>query len=222
MPSHIARKNSLITVVSGMPRSGTSMMMQMLAAADFKIHSDRQRGADMDNPKGYFELEATRRLAKDAAFLAESVGKVVKIVGPLLGLLPNEYRYRVIFIERDIREMLASQETLIERAGPSQRAEPDRKALSRAFGNRIEQVKRELDDSENFQVYYVSHRFVLESPFEASLEIVEFLKGTGNSLPETWRFVGQAEIVKRMARIVDRRLYRQRQSLDSLGARRDG
>jgi hypothetical protein len=210
MPSSLPHENNVITVVSGMPRSGTSMMMQMLAAAGLEIHSDGQRGADADNPKGYFELDATKRLGEDAAFLAECVGRVVKIVGPLLGLLPTEYRYRVIFMERDIRELLDSQEAMIEHGGRTLSAEPPRDTLEQAFRGRIESVKRWLEDSDRFAVCYVSHRFVVESPIWASLEVAKFLEVAGDPQFARGSYDGHSEIVRRMASAVDEPLYRHR------------
>jgi hypothetical protein len=99
----------MITIVSGLPRSGTSMMMQMLEAAGLEIASDALRAADADNPRGYYELEAVKRIRDDDSFLGECVGRVVKIVAPLLPSLPEEYDYRIVFMERDLAEVLASQ-----------------------------------------------------------------------------------------------------------------
>ena len=109
--------NELITVVSGLPRSGTSMLMQMLAVAGYPCLTDGARKADADNPRGYFEYEKVKRLRRDCAWLPEAKGKAVKIIVQLIPFLPPQFSYRVIFIERDINEVLASQRQMLQRQG---------------------------------------------------------------------------------------------------------
>ena len=105
-----------IIVVSGLPRSGTSMMMNMLAAGGVPIVSDSIRNADEDNPNGYFEFEPVKQLSEGQnEWLAEADRKVVKIVSALLEYLPAGHRYRIIFMERDIKEILSSQRKMLGR-----------------------------------------------------------------------------------------------------------
>src|SRR5512138_868142 len=95
-------KKQPIIIVSGLPRSGTSMMMRMLAEGGLPIITDELRRADDDNPRGYFELETVRQLKDgNAAWLNEANGKVVKVISSLLEYLPQEYQYKIIFMERD-------------------------------------------------------------------------------------------------------------------------
>lgn len=108
---------SEITVVSGLPRSGTSLMMAMLAAGGMEPLVDQRRTADEDNPRGYYEYEKVKRLQKDGSWLAEAQGRVVKIVSPLLAFLPEGFRYRIVFMERKLEEILASQHRMLARAG---------------------------------------------------------------------------------------------------------
>ena len=199
-----------ITVASGMPRAGTSMMMQMLEAAGLEIHSDEGRIADIDNPKGYFELEATKRLSKDASFLAGSCGKAVKIVAPLLASLPSKFEYRVIFIERDMEEVMASQRMMIEHGGQGASSDAVDRALARAFQKRNEEAKRWLDESGNVQVCYVSHAQIIDSAMEAATEIVDFLEAAGAIMPAVRSGSERQRILSRMAAVVDTKLYRQR------------
>ena len=112
----------LITVVSGLPRSGTSMMMQMLVAAGLEAASDARRIQDDDNPHGYFELEAVKRIRQDASFLGGVVGKALKVVAPLLPSLPNKFDYAVVFLERDLSEVLASQSAMLSRGAKKEAA----------------------------------------------------------------------------------------------------
>src|SRR5436309_11235660 len=107
-----------IIVVSGLPRSGTSLMMKMLAAAEIELLCDDHRRADHDNPGGYFEFERVKKLLEgDVEWLGEAAGKAVKVVSPLLDFLPPTFEYRVVFMERRIREILASQRRMLANRG---------------------------------------------------------------------------------------------------------
>ena len=117
--------DSEIIIVSGLPRCGTSLMMQMLVQGGFEAVTDHIRAADTDNPRGYYELEKVKKLKEDASWLPETRGKVVKMVSQLLFDLPAGERYRVIFMQRDLDEMLASQEKMLERLNrPAARETP--------------------------------------------------------------------------------------------------
>jgi hypothetical protein len=203
-----------ITVVSGMPRSGTSMMMQMVEAAGVELHCDGGRVADTDNPRGYFELEATKRLPRDASFLTKSCAKAVKIVAPLLTSLPADFEYRVIFIDRDMEEIMASQQAMMEHAGQEQGSDAVDRVLARAFHKRIAEAKRWLEDSGNVRVYYVSHADVLDSPKEASKDLADFLEATGAIALVGWPKDERRRVLSRMAETVEPDLYRQRQKSD--------
>ena len=98
----------MITIVSGLPRSGTSLMMQMLAAGGVPILSDGERRADADNPRGYLEWERIKQLPKNPALIAEAEGKAVKVISQLLLSLPPGHEYRVIFMQRPLPEVMAS------------------------------------------------------------------------------------------------------------------
>lgn len=112
-------------VVSGLPRSGTSLLMQMLEAGGLPIVSDGRRAADADNPRGYYEHDAVRSLHRDAGWLAQPIGGAVKIVSPLLRHLPAGPRYRVVLIERDLDEVLASQRAMLERRAETRGGDDD-------------------------------------------------------------------------------------------------
>src|SRR5258708_29037533 len=96
----------MITIVSGLPRSGTSLMMQMLAAGGMPILSDGERRADSDNPRGYLEWERIKQLPKDPACIAEAEGKAVKVISQLLLSLPPGHDYRIVFMQRHLPEVL--------------------------------------------------------------------------------------------------------------------
>src|SRR5215813_11558433 len=107
--------NTEIIVVSGLPRSGTSLMMQMLASGGVEVVTDHIRTADTDNPRGYLEFEKVKKIKEDQSWLPAVRGKAVKMVSQLLYDLPASERYRILFMERDLDEMLLSQEKMLKR-----------------------------------------------------------------------------------------------------------
>jgi hypothetical protein len=110
----------MITIVSGLPRSGTSLMMQMLAAGGMPVLSDGERRADTDNPRGCLEWERIKQLPKDPACIAEAEGKVVKVISQLLLSLPPGHDYRIVFMQRPLPEILKSQDEMLRRRGTAQ------------------------------------------------------------------------------------------------------
>src|SRR5713101_3371282 len=109
--------NSEIIIVSGLPRSGTSLMMQMLENGGVEIVTDNIRAADTDNPRGYYEFEKVKKIKQDASWLPATRGKAFKMVSQLLYDLPTSEQYRIIFMERDLEEVLLSQEKMLQRLG---------------------------------------------------------------------------------------------------------
>lgn len=186
-----------IVVVSGLPRSGTSMMMNMLKSGGLAIVTDEQRGADDDNPKGYFELEQVKDLDKggDAAWLADCRGKAVKVISYLLSRLPEEHYYQVIFMIRDLGEVLASQGKMIEHRGDGDTDAGDAEMIER-FERHLRRVRIELRDRPNVDVLYLPYREVLNAPDEHAQSVARFL----DSNPD----------VAAMATAVDKDLYRNR------------
>jgi len=186
-----------ILVVSGLPRSGTSMLMKMLSEGGLEVVTDTVRAADDDNPNGYFELEAVKGLAEGAGGWMEGAqGRVVKIISALLEHLPAKYHYRVIFMQRSLREVLASQKKML-----SNRAEEslvsDRE-MEAQFQKHLSAVKYWLARQPNIQVLYVDYNTMLVSPAAACQAIAEFI-----SLPVD---------VEKMASVPNERLYRNRAS----------
>ena len=116
-----------VTVVSGLPRSGTSLAMQMIHAGGIPALTDGQRTSDDSNPRGYFELERVKQLKQDKSWLDEAAGKVVKVIHLLLAELPDDRPYRVVFMQRDLREVVQSQATMLARSGrPGGQLAPER------------------------------------------------------------------------------------------------
>lgn len=163
-----------ITVVSGLPRSGTSMLMQMLAAAGILPLTDSVRTPDPDNPHGYFELEAVKHTRTDPAWLDRAPGKAVKVIHALLKDLPPTHRYQVIFIHRNLDEVLASQHKMLERAGrPGARLNPD--ALRQIFAAQLDAARAWAASQPNISCLDVHHHDIIADPHAQAARIAAFL-----------------------------------------------
>src|ERR1700676_4693559 len=127
-----------IVIVSGLPRSGTSLMMQMLENGGVAVVTDGIRSADTDNPRGYYEFEPVKTIRRDASWLPAMRGKALKIVSPLLYDLPPSETYRIVFMERDLEETLLSQERMLTRLG---RTAAPREQMKRAYVLHLERLR---------------------------------------------------------------------------------
>ncbi|MEZ4768156.1 MAG: sulfotransferase [Caldilineales bacterium] len=188
--------NDAVVVVSGLPRSGTSMMMKALEAGGLAPVTDELREADEDNPKGYYELERVKQMDKgDTAWVADAQGKVVKVISALLEHLPPGYEYKVVFMRRNMDEILASQKKMLERRGePTDRVSDEE--LTRLFNKHLQKVDTWMRAQSNFSVLYVDYNEMLASPEPFARQVNQFL---GGRLDE-----------QKMATVVDPNLYRNR------------
>lgn len=175
--SSLSKKKSSdksIFIVSGLPRSGTSMMMKMLAEGGLQPITDEVRRADDDNPNGYFEFEAIRSLPEgNFTWLKKADGKAVKVISSLLEYLPSEYSYKVIFMERELKEILASQKKmLLHRNEPSKLADSE---MELQFRNHLSAIKAWLVRQANIEVLYVNFNSLITNPKATCDQISEFL-----------------------------------------------
>ncbi len=182
-----------IIIVSGLPRCGTSLMMQMLANGGIEVVADHIRCADTDNPRGYFEFERVKKIKQDASWLPDARGKAVKMVSQLLYDLPSSERYRIIFMERDMDEMLESQEKMLKRLG--RKAAP-REEIKPAYTKHLERLFQWLGRQPNMQVLRISYNELLQHPQEQARIV--------------WEFLGGKIDFERMIDSVDHSLYRNR------------
>jgi hypothetical protein len=187
----------VITVVSGLPRSGTSLMMQMLAAGGLLVLTDGERQADADNPRGYYEWQRIKLLPQQPNCMREAEGKVVKVISQLLFALPSAHVYRIIFMQRPLAEVVASQSEMIRRRGTTGAALAPA-ALIAGLQAHLNQVNAWLRDKTNLSVYRVEHHKVLHDPLHVSESIQKFLQFPLDVLA--------------MSRQIDESLYRQRTS----------
>jgi len=183
-----------VTIVSGLPRSGTSMMMKMLEAGGMPILTDNVRAADEDNPKGYYELERVKKIEHDTTWLPEARGKVVKLISALLRHLPPTYHYKVIFMRREMAEVLASQRQMLVRRGKP--ADTDDVKMAEVFERHLRDVDGWLRQQPNMEVLYVSYNEMIAHPSEHAQRVAAFLDHAVQ--PEA------------MVRAVDQSLHRQR------------
>jgi hypothetical protein len=166
--------SSFITVVSGLPRSGTSLVMQMLAAGGMAVLADGVRASDDDNPAGYFEFEPVKRTRSDCSWVPSAAGKAVKVIYLLLMDLPLTFSYRVIFMRRGLDEVVSSQQSMLQRRGEPG-AGLDAAAMSRVFQQQLEKVEAWLSEQPSFSVMFLNYRDVVSEPQIQAESIREFL-----------------------------------------------
>jgi len=164
----------VITIVSGLPRSGTSLMMQLLAAAGREVLTDSKRTADEDNPRGYFEFEKTLTLPADASWLTQARGKVVKIVAQLLPFLPPGEHYQILFMERNAHEILASQKAMLARHN-LRGADLDDASLLETFAAQLQRVRQHLAQFPQTRVLTVEYARLVDHPLMEVSRISDFL-----------------------------------------------
>lgn len=184
-----------IIVVSGLPRSGTSLMMQMLEAGGVEVLTDGERIADEDNPRGYLELERVKKIKLDASWLPSARGKAMKMISQLVFDLPATERYRLLLMERDLDEVLASQEKMLARL--SRPAVP-RATMKAAFANQIDRFNNWLAAQANFTVLRINYAALIAN---SAAEIEHINKFLGGNLDDS-----------AMLAAVDPTLYRNRRN----------
>jgi hypothetical protein len=191
-----------VVLVSGLPRSGTSMLMQMLESGGMPIVTDKIRSPDEDNPKGYHELERVKELDKtaDKSWLKSHRGQVIKTISFLLQDLPSDLNYKVLFVRRNLDEVLRSQNKMLERNGTASVGIPDEK-MRQNYEFHLRKVYYWLGRRPNFQVLYLDYSAVVEDPRREAKRITAFLSRDLN--------------VEAMASAVETGLYRNRRATAS-------
>ena len=193
--------SEVVTIVSGLPRSGTSMMMQMLDRGGLAPFTDGKREADSDNPKGYYEHEKAIGLARDQSWIPEVRGKCVKLIGQLLPALPlADQKYRVVFMDRDLREISRSQRDMLKRLGRSGGDLSDTRMMS-TLNAQLVSVEKWMASKPNIQVLFVDYGDVVGNPIEVAQSVNAFFGGILD--------------VDAMAQAVDPSLHRQKNLEDS-------
>ena len=185
-----------VVVVSGLPRSGTSMMMQMLDAAGLEIYTDKKRNADDSNPKGYYEHESVKTINLNRKWVKECQGKVVKVVSNLLPALPLTQHYKVIMMDRDLSEVFASQRRMLGKLGNQVKEEVYPLKVMKAWEASAKVAKEWASKHAHVELLVIKYSDVIERPFEQAILIAEFL--------------GKDISPEKMVQSVDPKLYRER------------
>jgi hypothetical protein len=184
-----------VTIVSGLPRSGTSMMMRMLEMGGMPVLIDHVREADEDNPNGYYEFEAVKQTKQDPSWLENSTGKAVKMVYRLLYDLPNQYSYRIIFMRRNLEELLLSQRTMLKRNGSLEQLDDERQ-IEVLFRRDLKSFDEWVRKQPHMKIIDVDYNRIQHDPSTELTRVCEFLDG--------------AVDLEAMVRVVDSSLYRNR------------
>jgi hypothetical protein len=185
-----------IIIVSGLPRSGTSLMMQMLDFGGVPVVTDSIRTADTDNPRGYYEFEQVKKIKRDTTWLPAVRGKAFKMVSQLLYDLPSSEVYRIVFMERDVDEMLLSQEKMLARLN---RSPAPHDAMKLAYADHLERLHQWLPQQANMRLLRVSYNELMENPSCQAERVKEFLRVPVDTA--------------KMATAVDPSLYRNRKAV---------
>ena len=190
----VENKKDFITIISGLPRSGTSMIMQMLEAGGIEIVTDNIRKADKDNPRGYYEFEQVKKIKEDASWLDECQGKAVKIVSTFLYQLPSYKKYKIIFMRREMEEILASQRVMLQRLG-TEGANVSKEKMAVKFERQLKNVDEWLARQDNIDVLYIKYNDVIHDSHSHAVSVNRFLGGWLN--------------IDKMVNVVEESLYRQ-------------
>ena len=185
-----------VILVSGLPRSGTSMMMRMLAAGGMEIVTDNIRRPNADNPNGYFELEKIKELDHDRSWLRDEKGRAIKAISAFLPMLPKDIFYYVIFMQRHMAEILASQRKMLERRGTADEHSVSDERMAAKYHSYLEATYKWLRQQDHIHVLYVHYPHVLQDPLGQARGVNAFLQHTLDP--------------GKMATAVDPDLYRQR------------
>jgi hypothetical protein len=185
-----------VIVVSGLPRSGTSMMMKMLESAGLEILTDNMRKADESNPRGYYEFERVKGMkAGDFEWLSLAQGKVVKVISALLEYLPQHYHYKVIFMHREMKEILDSQKKMLERDGKPDKNSSDQ-ILAHLYDEHLKTIEDWLDAQPHLEALHISYNEIIRDP--------------GININRIGHFLGGKMDLVKMQQVVDLGLYRER------------
>ncbi len=187
--------DNTITIVSGLPRSGTSMMMKILEAGGMEIVTDNIRKANEDNPHGYYEYEKVKEIKEDNSWLKETRGKVFKMISQLLYDLPSNESYKVIFMKRNMNEILASQKKMLEHRGNNKDGISDEK-MGKFFNKHLSQIIEWLEERNYIDVLFVNYNDFMADPDEKIKPLNQFLNGKLH--------------VIQAVKVIDQSLYRNR------------
>ena len=182
-----------IIVVSGLPRSGTSMMMQMLKVSGVDLVLDDTRKPDLYNPRGYYEYEKVKEIKKDTSWLDGIQGKAVKIISQLLYHLPESHQYKIIFMQRNMEEIISSQNKMLSSRGKGSDVINDT-IMAEKFERHLEKIRKWIDNQGNIGCLYIHYNKIIEDPIKTITKLNDFIDNQINIRP--------------MLKVIDKSLYR--------------
>lgn len=182
-----------IYIVSGLPRSGTSMVMKMLELGGIEILADNHRTPDMDNPKGYFEYAPVKNLAQDSSWVHSAENKGIKVISHLLRFLPSEKKYKILFMLRPLQEILISQKLMLQRNN-TPFSENLQTSLAHKLQDHLFKIRLWIVSQSHFECLFLHYHSIISNPQLWAKRISIFLEQSCN--PHI------------MAEAVDRSLYR--------------
>lgn len=168
-----AEERKFITVVSGLPRSGTSMMMRMLESGGIPAMTDGVRTADADNPRGYYELEAVKQLDRNTSWLEDAYNKAIKIIYVFLYHLPGNHRYKVLFLRRSLNDVVASQKVMLDRRRQAGTLTDEQ--LMESYNKQLQRLYSWVKRQSNIEILYLDYEEILSEPETAVFDITKFL-----------------------------------------------
>ncbi len=185
-----------ILIVSGLPRSGTSLLMKILDSLKIEILSDGIRKSDINNPKGYYEFEKVKKIHKDSSWINSAKGKAIKIVSPLLRFLPSNVNYKIIFVKRNLNEILMSQKKMLENLETEDKISEE--LMLKSFKDHLKKTEDWINSQKNISAVYINYNELLNNPSEECIKLKKFLNRDINS--------------KHITKVIDKKLYRNRDS----------
>jgi len=168
-----AEDKPFITVVSGLPRSGTSMMMRMLERGGIPVMTDGVRTADDDNPRGYYEFEPVKQLEWNTSWLADAYRKAIKIIYVFLYHLPAIHRYKVLFLRRSLNDVVASQKVMLDRRRQAGTLTDEQ--LMESYNQQLQRLYSWVKRQSNIEILYLDYEEILSEPETAVFDITNFL-----------------------------------------------
>ena len=170
-PTEPAADAAIVTVVTGLPRSGTSLLMQLLHAGGYPLLTDGRRVPDAHNPRGYHEFDSVKRLPRDASWLAQARGRAVKVISPLVPHLPPTERYRFLHIDRNLEEVLASQRRML-----ALESRPDPAGLAEALAKSVQAAIAFITETVQSPLLRVDYADLLRDPERSAVGIADFVR----------------------------------------------
>lgn len=169
------RTDAETIIVSGLPRSGTSMLMRILQAGGIPLLTDGKRPPDQSNRFGYFEFDPVKKSASDIGWFEQARGKAVKVIAPLLHFLPPDAPVRLLVIHRPLAQVMASQQAMLARTSTHSPSKIEAPILPSIFAKLMFGLPRLFQQRPHWQILHISYELMLHNPCDQCRRIATFL-----------------------------------------------